>query len=74
MSDSNIDRRTILSATLAWAAATLLILFVFVTSLTARWLLSRARRRLEGGGGGDPGMMSRVWNRAFVGDVEPVDL
>jgi phosphate transport system permease protein len=58
---------------IAWAAATLLILFVFVTSLTARWLLSRARRRLEGGGG-DPGMMSRAWNRAFVADIEPVDL
>jgi phosphate transport system permease protein len=56
---------------IAWAAATLLILFVFVTSLTARWLLARTRRRLEGGGGGDrQGFASRIWNRAFAADVD----
>ena len=34
----------------AWAAAFLLIAFVLVTSLTARWLLYRNRRKLAGAG------------------------
>jgi phosphate transport system permease protein len=33
----------------AWAAAFLLITFVLVTSLTARWLLHRSTRKLRGG-------------------------
>jgi len=32
----------------AWAAAFVLIMFVLVTSLTSRYLLSRSRRKLEG--------------------------
>jgi phosphate transport system permease protein len=32
----------------AWAAAFLLISFVLVTSLTARWFLHRSKRRIEG--------------------------
>jgi phosphate transport system permease protein len=51
---------------IAWAAALLLIVFVLITILTARWLLSRARRRLEGTGGGGRGLVSRVLNRAVV--------
>lgn len=32
----------------AWAAAFVLLMFILVTSLTARWLANRSRRKLEG--------------------------
>jgi phosphate transport system permease protein len=33
--------------TRAWAAATVLLLFILLTSLTARWLATRSRRRIS---------------------------
>lgn len=42
----------------AWAAAILLLAFVLVTSLTSRMLMSRMRRRLEGGQRG--GLLGKV--------------
>jgi phosphate transport system permease protein len=33
--------------TRAWAAATILLLFILLTSLTARWLATRSRRRIS---------------------------
>jgi phosphate transport system permease protein len=40
----------------AWAAAFVLITFVLVTSLTARYLLHRSARKLRGGAGGERAM------------------
>ena len=37
----------------AWAAAFVLIMFVLVTSLTARYLLHRSVRKLRGGPAGE---------------------
>lgn len=49
---------------IAWAAALVLILFVLATSLFARWLLARTRRRLEGGvAGGRRSFVTRVLGR-----------
>ncbi len=31
----------------AWAAAFVLLMFILVTSLTARWLANRSRRKLQ---------------------------
>jgi ABC-type phosphate transport system permease subunit len=31
----------------AWAAAFVLLMFILVTSLTARWLATRSRRKLQ---------------------------
>jgi phosphate transport system permease protein len=35
---------------LAWAGAFVLILFILITSLTARWLATRSRRKLAQAG------------------------
>jgi len=52
---------------IAWAAAILLIVFTLVTSLGARWLLARTRRRLEGAAGAPRrGFATRVMNRAWT--------
>lgn len=48
---------------IAWAAAFLLMVFVLISSLGARWLLGRWRRRLEGAGVVRQGLVSRVLNR-----------
>jgi phosphate transport system permease protein len=53
---------------IAWAAAILLIVFTFITSVGARILLARTRRRLEGTGGTHRrGLVTRVINPASAG-------
>ena len=50
----------------AWAAAFVLIMFVLVISLSARYFLSRSQRKLTGAGR-PPSMLSRVFARARSG-------
>jgi phosphate transport system permease protein len=50
----------------AWAAAFVLIMFVLVISLSARYFLSRSQRKLTGAGR-PPSMLSRVLARARSG-------